>query len=421
MRIRLATEPPLPAVRAWFSFSQTATSTVLHLKKSICGLKALQDAQISPSRVRLEMDGFELLDELSVEGLLNDSELVTAVQIQIPVGTKRKASDAAIVRPAKKLKAKSSSDESSSSSNSDSSSSSESDDDSDSSSCPSVQATKPRKHPQDQPNVPPGHGSAQTRNRNLRRRVKKKFAAVAPTPDVLPPKGASQTNVIPLGTRQTDLNETPMLNMFSMGNKNKKKGYKQALAPSTTGRIVFSSPTSAPIPASISLPRFVPPSEKESLGQIPSNMFITSIDVEEGMWDRKKKKRQDPVEVEWPAFIEEPEPETVVLDYGLSPEAESGRGVSEKLWTDTELQWDGLKVVDDMNSLSVGARVAWHALALNPLTFSPEIMLQIATILQISPEAQTVTLGKLTRPGFAEDEMQEEESEETLSWTKPSL
>ncbi|KAJ7574320.1 hypothetical protein C8J56DRAFT_469820 [Mycena floridula] len=128
------------------------------------------------------MDGFELLDELSVEGLLNDGELVTAVQIRIPVGTKRKASDA--VRPAKKLKAESSSDESSSSSDSDSSSSSESDYDSHSSSCP-CKPQSPESIPK-QPTVPSGHGSTQTRNR---RRVKKKVAAVAPPPDVPPPKG----------------------------------------------------------------------------------------------------------------------------------------------------------------------------------------------------------------------------------------
>lgn len=44
-------------------------------------------------------------------------------------------------------------------------------------------------------------------------------------------------------------------------------------------------------------PRLIPPSEIQELGLLPSNMFVTSVDVESGMWDEhlplQKKQQQD--------------------------------------------------------------------------------------------------------------------------------
>ena len=49
-------------------------------------------------------------------------------------------------------------------------------------------------------------------------------------------------------------------------------------------------------------PRLIPPSEIQELGQLPPNMFVTSVDVESGMWDehpssqkKQSKKKQKTV------------------------------------------------------------------------------------------------------------------------------
>ena len=37
-------------------------------------------------------------------------------------------------------------------------------------------------------------------------------------------------------------------------------------------------------------PRLIPPSEIQELGQLPSNMFVTSVDVESDIWSDHKKQ-----------------------------------------------------------------------------------------------------------------------------------
>ena len=96
--------------------------------------------------------------------------------------------------------------------------------------------------------------------------------------------------------------------MGSLRNKNKKKGFKQSMANPLPAKITFTNNTTAsgsqqqpslctpkkdtlmeePSTSSgttIQPPRLIPPSEIQELGQLPSNMFVTSVDVESGMWD----------------------------------------------------------------------------------------------------------------------------------------
>ena len=95
--------------------------------------------------------------------------------------------------------------------------------------------------------------------------------------------------------------------MGSLRNKNKKKGFKQSMANPLPPKITFTTNTTASgsqQQPSLSAPkkdmlmeepstssgttiqtRLIPPSEIQELGQLPSNMFVTSVDVESGMWD----------------------------------------------------------------------------------------------------------------------------------------
>lgn len=119
--------------------------------------------------------------------------------------------------------------------------------------------------------------------------------------------------------------------MASLGNKNKKKGYKQFLMGPVPKKIVFeeggettvsgsgevsgsgSAPVSLPLPqASTSkeqiltstrfqaippstsqqpLPRLIPPSEIQERGELPPNMFVTSVDVEADLWNSNGRKK----------------------------------------------------------------------------------------------------------------------------------
>lgn len=180
--------------------------------------------------------------------------------------------------------------------------------------------------------------------------------------------------------------------MYSMGNKNKKKGYKQALAAPSSQKIIFgesSTPADPELPTdqptilpptprrqeteSGFFPRLIPPSEKEDL---PRNMFVTSVDVEEGMWgkkNKKKKRQSEPVQAEWVAPVLEQEIGPAYDDYGdIELDYGTGEGgagdasrddkvglLDEALWADAEARFEALPLVTVFSSLGPGALVAW--------------------------------------------------------------
>lgn len=152
--------------------------------------------------------------------------------------------------------------------------------------------------------------------------------------------------------------------MFSLGNKNKKKGYKQALVQPSGSKIVFEvpslpviAPTSPPILASSQNSyRLIPPSERNDL---PRNMFVTSVDVEEGMWTKAKKKRRQSTSAGDPKdesmVVDEP---TTILDYGEPEDPLSG---DEKLWVDADVSFDVYPSAPaELNTHHVGGILAWR-------------------------------------------------------------
>ncbi|KAF5392064.1 hypothetical protein D9757_003290 [Collybiopsis confluens] len=499
MRIRLQTSSTeLPELKAWFALSASSEShTIDKLKKSICNtIKSFKNADISFHDFQLELDGFELLDELLAAQVLREGDLVVLKgrEIYTGLGKKRKAADEGTGIAGKKLKkaqsplstSESSSEPSSSSSESDSnSSSSDSDSYSDSSSSQkppvdSAKLTRPLKTADsqsktkpsaEQSHVPPGLGSTSTRKRNFRRRLKKKYDAAAqgqgPPPSEKPllpkPKRISEANVASLGTRiggggtntarlqehEVDTVNDPLnLSMFSLGNKNKKKGFKYALVPPSSQKKVFNAPELAveliptesldgPLPPSTTIftsasteedrrhqqARLIPPSELQSLGKLPRNMFVTSVDVEEGMWDKsskkQQKKRKEPLqqeELNGDQSLELYDAEEIFdLDYGTaegfdtagattSEDLRHDSGIDSKsalVWSVVEQTFDTYPLVTSGSSLENGKMVAWKALALNPETFSPEILLHIATVSHSESNEET-SVRRLIRPGWEE-------------------
>ena len=115
-------------------------------------------------------------------------------------------------------------------------------------------------------------------------------------------------NALPEHSRHENISDPYIapnqLMMSSLRNKNKKKGFKQSMANPLPQKIVFTTNSTASGSQQPSLsaqdqdmvmnepsissetiqPRLIPPSEIQELGQLPSNMFVTSVDVESEMW-----------------------------------------------------------------------------------------------------------------------------------------
>ncbi|KAF8996792.1 hypothetical protein BDQ17DRAFT_1513240 [Cyathus striatus] len=173
-----------------------------------------------------------------------------------------------------------------------------------------------------------------------------------------------------------------------------------------------------------------PPSELQSLGQIPSNMFITSIDVEEGLWEdhtkenRKKKrgKRKDAEKFQAGSgaligtrmrVIPSIRMWMWMMDLSMRGVRRrrmwmccltARRGAREKNnefdWVYAEKMWEGGEEVSTLEQVVPDKLVGWMALAINPRTFSPEILLNVARI--ISTDASTVKVRPLLRPANGE-------------------
>ncbi|KAJ3727809.1 hypothetical protein C8R42DRAFT_656607 [Lentinula raphanica] len=537
LRLQTATEE-LPPLKAWFSYPlDSPPRFIADLKNLICTtIKTFSTANISFRDIQLELDGFEILDELPTEQTLRDGDLLVITKREersSGSSKKRKATDDGSSIPEKRARSSksetrpsrartvssssaSSSSASSSSSSSESeseSSDSESDSDSDSSASSLEKPTTISSHSKpssvksttvaQENHVPPGLGSTKTRKRNIRRRLKKKYEAsqVQDVADPIPspPKRVSFANGAPLGPRTTNAAAPastptasstiahPNLTMFSLGNKNKKKGYKYALGPPTAQKKVFNELDSYDDPSSVdvrdeaeaeadaadmdrALPpstaiftsapgdtssknraRVVPPSELQSLGRLPKNMFVTSVDVEADLWIRKgsylkkkKKQRQKEREKEHPSLMmdltQDGEEPPITLDYGaaedevvleeaissslLDPGAnyvEAADTKSALIWSVVENDYETLTPVT-LDFLQNGKLVAWKALALNPETYSPEVLLHIATVTAVSAaltdentsSSLSLSIRRLIRPGWEELDM--EDVEGSFEW-----
>ncbi|KAI0057745.1 hypothetical protein BV25DRAFT_1970353 [Artomyces pyxidatus] len=493
MRIRISSSSPLPDIKAWFSLGRDdGTFSIFALKEKLCAtVHALREARVPEHEIALLLDGFELLDESSVD-VLREGDLVCirprassakrkasvveepprkkarpAVPVNPPrsdpplalhtaraLETSRKPLPGSLpAKPANGASSSASSDSSSSSDDtsssdpdSDSDSSSESDSDSSSSSSsntsPAVMRSKPLPKPSEPntPHVPPGHGKPQTQSRNLRRRLKRQHERDAA---ILGPSASA--NATPLGTKHQNPPKTasappkeaePSIAMMSLSNKNKRRGFKRAMAGQLPTRIAFSDdatpssssvvdPTSSRPASPAKLPRLIPPSEKQDLGLIPPNVFVTSVDVEAGLWPQKKKKgkqREEGVSTDVdPGPIQAKqwdwkEKKRQRNGYGQEDGAWGGdhAGVNIHLpydeeaaaamshadaldWDAVEKSWATLQTVTPASSLSPGCVVGWKELGIHPVTLTPELLLKLATV--VGSETGQVKVKVLARPG----------------------
>ncbi|KAF8960257.1 hypothetical protein BDZ97DRAFT_1760892 [Flammula alnicola] len=293
--------------------------------------------------------------------------------------------------------------------------------------------------------------------------------------------------------------------MGSMRNKNKKKGFKLSMSNPIPQKIIFGEEPATTVPAeqsnrnananehdmqmqvdsesftyassssfvgtSTPVPyvRLIPPSEIQERGELPPNMFVTSVDVEAGMWDdytttisknnnngsnnsngkaskskkRGKKKKTDDEDYyaqdeSWYAETQEDDvglDASVMLDYSESTDANAASAASGELdWDQAERQWDSSTVITSADQLSAGALVGWKGLAINPRTFSPEVLLNIAKVANFSEAASdsgsSVIIRKIQRPsaneaafafglnGISGSDGEEDVEEESVEWAE---
>lgn len=245
----------------------------------------------------------------------------------------------------------------------------------------------------------------------------------------------------------------PQLMMLSLKNKNKKKGFKQSMAAPIPKKIVFGDAEDVQqtvvdvVPSQQEYVRLIPPSEIQGRGELPPNMFVTSVDVERGIWDvvkehRKPKngKKKKNKEATWAdLWFEEPQVQGKVAKLVFAGQRQEVTDkwkeevVVEEVvvsgstafdWDLAEKVWETSFEVKTPDQLVVGGLVGWKELGLNLQTLSPENLLFVAKITQI--EGTKYTIRQLLRPGagssgfgaVGQEETGEEEADEVHDWEK---
>lgn len=224
----------------------------------------------------------------------------------------------------------------------------------------------------------------------------------------------------------------PNVMMASLRNKNKKKNFRQLMDKPLPPKIVFAELENAPAQAEppdqhtptrtstsekVSVPpvkhaRLIPPSERKDL---PLNIFITSVDVEEGTRPKKKRRaKEEPVPT---SYDDGSRTANITLDYG-SAEVPMANP-AEALHLRAEQQWDLLPKISNVSQVKADNIVAYKALAINPVTWTPEMLMTVARVICIS--STHIITSPLQRPaqvsfGGLTEVTEVDEEDETHTW-----
>jgi hypothetical protein len=229
--------------------------------------------------------------------------------------------------------------------------------------------------------------------------LKKRYAKNDEQPTA--PPGSSSTNTQPLGLKLNPSgNHTPPMNatsaitpdgeptifMASFRNKNKRPGFKKSMNKPLPQKIVFSvvedaeshlsSPSTSnnvqPVDAAgdslvIKPLRLITPSEKQNRGELPSNIFVSMVNVEEGLTQMRQERKQE-------SFDEEADDWAYDIDEGCcynGEQSQKGDHRSENLtndiWVDNltlclrraEEEWESSAKLTGFSELKPGQIVGW--------------------------------------------------------------
>ena len=152
--------------------------------------------------------------------------------------------------------------------------------------------------------------------------------------------------------------------MMSLKNKNKRRGFKSNASP--PARVTFQDENDE---VALSQPqRLIPPSERD---QLPPRLFVTSVDVEAGMWPRDNEQKWDRKQkkVQRDAYGHAEEQADIKLDYGEIPE-EGTTTTSDVNYAALEKLWATAPALGDRATLPlpIGSVVGWQV---RPISTSP--------------------------------------------------
>ncbi|KAJ7224513.1 hypothetical protein GGX14DRAFT_426095 [Mycena pura] len=434
MRLKIQSLPPLPELKVWFTPDERCT-TVANLKSALTSVLFAA----AKTALELSLDGFDLLEGSPLH-VLRDGDLVVvkaaaASKIGPNAGEKRKRSSSPNVDKKKRSRSSSSSssDTSSSSYYSDSSGSSSSSSSSSSAASPilpppralvpkartSVCTPSPHKSKSASTlTVAPGRGKPSTHARNARRKAKA-LALKTAVPAFVSASNAARMDLTdpaePAWDRshedgnellmhrvstpvhaQDEAEETLQVQMMSMfpksKNKNKSRRGVDTVDPRSR-KIVFE--TTPPPPrttwdkeARDVQPALIPPSSLAA-HLLPVNVFVTSVDVEEGLKKPKGKKHTDYSEAEnW--AMGDVEPDVTVLDYGGPDPA--------------KLEWDAAPLIASHVQLKKGITIGMEGLIMNMKTFTPELGKRYGRVVSWTEDIVTIQPFE-SSDGLGEDEI----------------
>lgn len=184
--------------------------------------------------------------------------------------------------------------------------------------------------------------------------------------------------------------------MASLRSKNKNKTFKHSMSGPIPKKIVFDAGPStatysqpeADVSYTSSGPRLITPSEKQDNGELPPNMFVTSIDVEEGMWGGKKgkgKKKWEKENVELEYGDAEPD-SSFLTEFPKTVEPKKDSTCDSEMptdsvfiakhfdWAHAEAQWDKFADVTSPQQLPSGTLVGWKVRYFISFTVWPLIL-----------------------------------------------
>ncbi|KAI9069560.1 hypothetical protein FKP32DRAFT_1671285, partial [Trametes sanguinea] len=233
-----------------------------------------------------------------------------------------------------------------------------------------------------------------------------------------PPAVAAQANGKAKGKepdRQPSGEAPPAFMMASLQNKNKRRGFKNAMSQGVPAKIYFPDGAAAtaaqeqqPQQASMDVdpdaqlveaalqPHPSPPATSTPSRPVSRAQprLVPPVDVEEGLWPSRgkkgKKKKKKQVQVEEDEYYEED-----TFAGGLPYDDPSEAAVEEVTTVQSKetvaestehavvaAQWDTLRKITDKSQLQPGATVGWKALGINFATLTPEMLLHIGRVIR---------------------------------------
>ncbi|KAJ7173855.1 hypothetical protein C8R46DRAFT_1084134 [Mycena filopes] len=225
-------------------------------------------------------------------------------------------------------------------------------------------------------------------------------AAEPPSPSTL------HTPLYPPTEAEEMLNVQMMSMLPKSKNKNKSRRGADEVDPRSR-KIVFGSPPPPVAELSFSnegevrrsRPMLIPPSALPPR-LIPSNVFITCIDVEEGMKKPRKKKRRVEQETEESWAVDEP----MMLNYGDGDV--SGLVVEQRALDPSMFDLEAAPVITSHTQLTEGCIIGYMGLMMNLKNFTPEIGQRYGRVMSWTPD-EAVNI----QPLFTNEDSDEEELE----------